>query len=106
MTWEVEFGPISAVSSVSKGGSTSKWVFIVSTTGVGENNHLSSLRNAWGDFRGVTGGVSSPSLKGSSDISGEGSTGRKGSLSLKLFILLISLSSSKSCEQSILQTFH
>ena len=86
---------------------TSKWVYVVGTTGGGENSHLSSLRNAWGDWRGVTGRVSSPSSKGSSDISGEGSTGRKGSLSLKLSILLISLSSSdKSCEQSILQTFH
>ena len=44
----VEFGPISAVSNVSKGGSTSKWVFIVGTTGGGENIHLSSLRNVWG----------------------------------------------------------
>ena len=44
----VEFGHISVISDVSKGGSTSKWVFIVSTTGGGENNHLCSLRNAWG----------------------------------------------------------
>ena len=105
--WGVKFGPISVVSSVSKGGFTSKWVYVVTTTGGGENSHLSSRRNAWGDCRGVTGGASSLSFKGSSDISGKGSTGRKGSLPLKLFILLISLSSSnKSCEQSILQTFH
>ena len=107
MTWGVEFGPISVVSHVSKGGFTSKWVFIVGTTGGGENSHLSSLRNVWRGCEGVTGGVFSSSSKGSSDISGEGSTGRKGSLSLKSFILLISPSSSnKSCEQSILQTFH
>ena len=74
----VEFDPISAVSSTFKGGFTSEWVDNVETTGGSENSHLSSLRNAWGSCRGVTGGVFSPSFKGSSDISGEGSTGRKG----------------------------
>ena len=44
----LEFGPISAVSSVSKGGFTSKWVYVVDTTGGGENSHLFSLRNTWG----------------------------------------------------------
>ena len=84
---------------------TSKWVYVVGTIDGGENSHL-SLRNYMGGWC-FTGRVFSPSSKSSSDISSEGSTGRKGSLSLKLFILLISLSSSnKSCEQSILQTFH
>ena len=66
-----------------------------------------TLRNAWGECRGVTSGVVNPSAKGSSGMSGEGSTGRRGSLPLRMFILLISLSSSnKSCEQSMLETFH
>ena len=47
-------------------------------TGGGENSHLSSLRNAWRVCRGVTGGVVNPSAKGSSGMSGEGSTGRRG----------------------------
>ena len=83
---------------------------VVGITGItsgGENNHLSSLRNAWGNCRGVTGGVFSPYAKGSSGMSSEGSTGRKESLSLRMFILLISLSSSnKSHKQSMLKTFH
>ena len=89
-------------SDALEGDVTSGLVDNVSTGG-SENSHLSSLRNAWWDCRGVTGGVFSPSSKCSSDISGKGSTGRKGSLSLRMFILLISLSSSnKSCEQSIM----
>ena len=76
-------------------------------TGGGENSHLSSLRNAWGECKGVTDGVLNPSSKSSSGISGEGSTGRKGSSSLRRFKLFTSLSSSnKSFAQSILQTFH
>ena len=99
----VEFCPLSVLSGVSEGGFTSEWVDNVDTTGGSENSHLSSLGNAWGECRGFTGGVFSLSSKGSSDISGEGSTGRKGSLSLIRFILPISLSSSnKSCEQSIM----
>ena len=96
MTLGVGFCPLSVSSGVLEDDVTSGWVDNVGTTGGGENSHLSSLR-------GVTGGVFSPSSKGSSDISGEGSTGRQGSLSLRMFILLISLSSSnQSYEQSIL----
>ena len=47
---------------------TSGWVGVTGITGIGENNHLSSLRNAWGECRGVTGGVVIPSAKGSSGI--------------------------------------
>ena len=86
---------------------TSDWVGITGIIGGGENNHLSSFRNAWGECWGVTGGVVNPPAKGSLGISGEGSTGRRGSLSLRMFILLISLSSyNKSYEQSMLETFH
>ena len=78
----------------------------VNTDG-GENSHLSSLRNAWGGCRGVAGGVFSPPSKGSSFISGEGITGRKGSLSLRKIVLLFSLSiPNSSCELSMLYTFH
>ena len=55
---------------------TSDWVGITGITGGGENNHLSPLRNALGECRGVTGGVVNLSAKGSSGRSGEGSTGR------------------------------
>ena len=104
VSWGVE---LSVVTNKSEDDFTSDWVGITGITGGGENNHLSSLRNAWGECRGVTGGVVNPSAKGSSGMSSEGSTGRRGSLSLRMFILLISLSSSnKSCEQSILETFH
>ena len=107
VVWGVGFNPISVVSNTLEGDFTSEWVGITCITGGGENNHLSSLKNAWGECRGVTGRVFDPSSKGSSSISGEGSTGRKGSLSLRMFILFTSLSSfNKSCEQSILQTFH
>ena len=54
VTWGAKFGNISTVSGVSKGGFTSKWMYAVGTTGGSENSHLSSLRNAWGDCRGVT----------------------------------------------------
>ena len=97
----------SVVSNELEDDFTSDWVGITGITGGGENNHLSSLRNAWGECRDVTGGVVNPSAKGSSGMSSEGSTGRRGSLSLRMFILLISLSSSNtSCEQSMLETFH
>ena len=33
--------------------------------GGGENSHLSSLRNAWGECRGVVGGAFNPPSKGS-----------------------------------------
>ena len=104
VSWGVRF---SVVSIESEDDFTSDWVDITGITGGGENNHLPSLRNAWGECRGVTGGVFNPSAKGPSGMSGEGSTGRRGSLSLKMFILLISLSSpNKSCEQSMFETFH
>ena len=61
-------------------------------TGGGENSHLSSLRNVWGECRGVVGGVFNPPSKGPSSISGKGITGRKGSLSLGKIVLLFSLS--------------
>ena len=103
VTWGVEFDLLTVSSGALEGNFTSGWVGVADTTGGGENNHLSSLRNEWGKCRGVTGGVFSPSSKGSSDISGEGSTGRKGSPSLIRFILPVSLSNSnKSCEQSIM----
>ena len=89
MTWRVGFCLLLMLSGMSEGGITSEWVDNINTTGGGENSHLSSLRNAWGECRGVTGGVFNPSSKGSSDISSEGSMGRKGSLSLGMVILLI-----------------
>ena len=95
----VELNPISVVSSTLEGNFTSEWVGITGIIGGGENSHLSSLTNAWGDCSDVTGGVFNPSSKGSSGMSGKGSTGRKGSLSLGIFILFTSLSNSnKSCE--------
>ena len=76
VSWGLRF---SVVSNESEDGFTSDWVGITGITGGGggENNHLSSLRNAWEECRGVTGGVFSPSAKGPSGMSGEGSTGRK-----------------------------
>ena len=56
-------------------------------TGGGENSHLSSLRNAWGECIGVAGGVFSLSSKGFSCIPGDGIIGRKGSLSFKNTVL-------------------
>ena len=88
VSWGVELDPILVVSSTLEDDFTSEWVGITGITGGGENSHL-SLTNAWGDCRGVTEGVFSPSAKGSSGMSGEGSTGRKGSLSLRMFIRLI-----------------
>ena len=82
------------VSSTLEGDFTSEWVGITGSIGGGENSHLSSLIKAWRDCRGVTGGVFNPSSKGSSGMSGEGSTGRKGSLPLGTFILFTSLSNS------------
>ena len=88
---------LSVVSNRSEDDFTSDWVGITGITGGGENNHLSSLRNAWGKCRGITGGVFNPSAKGSSGMSSEGSTGRKGSLSFRMFI--------PSREQSMLKIF-
>ena len=67
-------------------------VDVTVSTGGGENSHLSSLRNAWGDCWGAVGGVFNPVLK-SSSMSGEGSSGKEELLSLILFILPISLTS-------------
>ena len=53
-------------------------------TGRGENSHLSSLRNAWGECIGVAGGVFNLSSKGFSCIPSDGIIGRKGSLSFKI----------------------
>ena len=72
----------------------SKFVFSGVNTSGGENSHLSSLRNAWEECIGVDGGVFSPSFKNSSCLSGDGSIGIKGSLSLKNTVLLFSLSNS------------
>ena len=89
----IEFGTISVVSGVFKDGFTSNWVYVVGTKGGSEK--------CIGEYKGVTGEVFGPSSSSSSDISGEGSTGSKGSLSLGMLILSISLSSSNnSCEQS------
>ena len=49
MTDEVEFCPLYVLSGASKGGFTPDWVDNVDTTGGGENSHLSSLRNEWGN---------------------------------------------------------
>ena len=62
----------------------SNFVGATVNTGGGENSHLSSLRNVWGECKGVAGGVFSPPSKGSSSISGEGITGRDHSPSEKL----------------------
>ena len=39
----------SVVSNKSEDDFTSEWVGITGITGGGENNHLPSLRNAWGN---------------------------------------------------------
>ena len=49
VTWVVAFDLILVESSASKGGFTSEWVDNVGTTDGGENSHLSSLRNTWGN---------------------------------------------------------
>ena len=93
-----------ALNSVLK---LSNFVDTAVNTGGGENSHLPSLRNVWGDYRSVVGGALNPSSIGSSSISGEGITGRKGSLSLRKSVLLFSLSiPNSSCELSMLYTFH
>ena len=85
----------------------SKFVFSGVNTGGGENSHLSSLRNAWGEGIGVDGGVFSPSSKNSSCLSGDGSIGIKGSLSLKSTVLFLSLSNSiLFYKLSLLYTLH
>ena len=48
VSWGVRF---SAVSNESEDDFTSDWMGITGITGGGENNHLSSLRNAWGNVR-------------------------------------------------------
>ena len=60
----------SVVSNELEDNFTSDWVGITGITGGGENNHLSLLRNVWGECRGVTGGVVNPSAKGSSGMFG------------------------------------
>ena len=45
VSWGVRF---SVVFNESEDNFTSDWVGITGITGGGENNHLSSLRNAWG----------------------------------------------------------
>ena len=85
----------------------SNFVDATDNTGGDENSHLSSLRNTWGECRGVAGCVFSPPSKGSSFISGEGIMGRKVSLSLRKIVLLFSLSiPNSSYELSMLYTFH
>ena len=78
MSWGVELNAILVVSSIAEDYFTSEWVGITGITNGGENSHLSSSRNAWGECKSVTGGVFNPSAKGSSGMSGEGSTGGKG----------------------------
>ena len=98
VSWGVELNPVSKLSN---------FVGATVNTGGGENSHLSSLRNAWGECRGVVGGVFSPSSKGSSFISGKGITGRKGSLFLRKIVLLFSVSiPNSSYELSMLYMFH
>ena len=96
--WGVRLSPISQLSNFACSD--------VNTVG-GENNHLSSLRNASGECIGVAGGVLSLSSKGSSCISGDGIIGRKGSLSFKNTVLLFSMSNSiLSSMLSMLYAFH
>ena len=103
----VRLDPICVLSSLMEVYCNSESIGVTFITGGGENSHLSSLRNTLGECKGVTDGVLNPSSKSSSGISGEGSTGRKGSFSLRRFKLFTSLSSSnKSLAQSILQAFH
>ena len=59
-----------------------------------------------GGCRGVVGGALNPSSRGSSSISGEGITGRKGSLSLRKTVLFSLSIPNSSCELSMLYTFH
>ena len=84
----------------------SKFVFSGVNTGGGENSHLSSLRNAWGECIGVDWGVFSPSSKNSSCLSGDGSIGIKGSLSLKNTVLFSLSNSILSYKLSLLYTLH
>ena len=98
VSWGVRLNPVSKLS---------KFVCSDVNTGGGENSHLSSLRNAWGQCIGVARGVFSLSSKGFPCIPGDGIIGRKGSLSLKNTVLLFSMSSSiSSCILSMLYTFH
>ena len=61
VSWWVE---LLVVSNKLEDDFTSDWVGITGITGGGENNHLPSLKNAWGECRGVTGEVFSSSAKG------------------------------------------
>ena len=57
VTWVVGFCLLSVLSDALENDVTSGWVDNVGTTDGGENSHLSSLRNAWGDvgcyWRGI-----------------------------------------------------
>ena len=98
VSWGVRLNPVSK---------SSKFVCPDVNTGGGENSHLSSLRNAWGECIGVAGDVFSLSSKGFSCIPGDGIIGRKGTLSFRNTVLLFSISSSiSSCILSMLYTFH
>ena len=98
VSWGVRLNPVSKLS---------KFVCSDVNTGGGENSHLSSLKNAWGECIGVAGSVLSLSSKGSSGIPGDGIIGRKGSLSFKSTVLLFAMSSStSSCMLSMLYTSH
>ena len=76
---EVQLNPVLKLSN---------FVGATVNTGGGKNSLLFSLRNAWGECKGVVGGLFSPSSKGSSFISGKGITGRNGSLSLRKIVSL------------------
>ena len=69
VAWRVEFNPILVLSGTSEGDFTSEWVGTTGIIGGSEIGHLSSLRNAWGECRGVTGGVFNLSSKSSSGMS-------------------------------------
>ena len=85
----------------------SKLVLSGVNTGGGENSHLSSLRNACGECKGVDGGVFGPSSNISLCLSGDGNIGINGSLSFKITVLLFSLSNSiLFCKVSLPGTFH
>ena len=71
----VELDSVAELSSTLGVDFTSDFVGVTVNIGGGENSHLSSLKNAWEECRGVAGGVFNPSSKGSSFISGEGITG-------------------------------
>ena len=54
VSWGIALNPVLKLSN---------FVDTAVNTGGGENSHLPSLRNAWGDCRGVVGGALNPSIE-------------------------------------------